>query len=150
MKLGNHTRQYLCEFILAKLRIERKEGCMCLFAFLPPFAWIVSISSGLWYCFQIIWSKFVKKIIWGNFSFLFFLSPKYLDMVQMILPSVSAPSAMTSNPFLRVIFPLNTNYCLGCKSSLFLCLSWWLCCEGFSLGQGVKWVLFCFLSNLLS
>lgn len=53
---------------------DRKEVCMCVFAFLPSFPWIVCISSGLWYCFQIIGSKFIKKIIWGNFLFFFFLT----------------------------------------------------------------------------
>ena len=107
----NQFRQHFGKSILTRLRMGRKIvfACLLLHHLLPG---VFLISSSLWYCSQIIRDKFIRKIIWGNFLFLFFLNiSKRPGMVQMILPSILPPSVTSS--FLQLYFPFNADYCLG-------------------------------------
>lgn len=109
---------------------DKNEGCICLFTFLPPFAWDISyLPRSLKILPVFYWSKLFSKIIWCN---LFSLLPYHLrtwirfkwffHLFPLLMPWSQSSSLLITAWMWLTFFSLP--------------LAWRLCYAGFSLEQG--------------
>lgn len=117
---------------------DRKEGYICLFAFLPPFSWDISYLLGsLTYSLN----SSLKQTFQQSYLRWLFLSllPHQLQKTKMgfkwFLHLFLLLMPWRQSPYLELYLSLNITAWTWLMFAS-LPLAWWLCCARFSLEQG--------------